>query len=280
MEEMVSTEIQENIEYSIVKGVEELKANDIKPAFTTIRVGKDGGSIAYEKSLVKLASKFGVQINCRILPESASTVDIISAMASVGTKQGLLLFQPLPKHIDVSYLKKYISDKIDIDCFGYRSIGLFYGGMERFLPCTAESVHLILNRYLLNMSGKHAVILGRSDVIGRPLAKLLLDRDMTVTVCHSKTKNLPTITKQADVLISAIGKPHFIISNMIKKGAAVIDVGTTYVDGKLQGDVDFDDVSTKAEYLTPVKNGVGSLTSLLLINNAMRVQSSLLEDLA
>ena len=175
---------------------------------------------------------------------------------------------PLPKHINEKKVVNYIHEDKDIDCLSIKSQGKLYMGDKGFLPCTPNSVVTLLKSLGIELSGKEAVVVGRSNIVGKPAAQLLLNENCTVTICHSRTKNLKEVCKRADILIAAIGKPKFIDDSFIKDGAIVIDVGTSSVDGKICGDVDFDKVIDKASFITPVPGGVGALTTTLLIKNA------------
>ena len=179
----------------------------------------------------------------------------------------LMLQLPLPNHIDEKKVVDMIEPSKDIDCLTYKSVGKLYLGEETFLPCTPNSVITLLKSKNIDLEGKRVTILGRSNIVGKPLLQLFLKENATVTICHSKTKNLKEVCKEADILVVAIGKPKFITSEYIKEGAIVIDVGTSSFEGKITGDVDFNDVSKKASFITPVPGGVGALTTTLLINN-------------
>ena len=178
-----------------------------------------------------------------------------------------MLQLPLPNHIDEKKVVDMIEPSKDIDCLTYKSVGKLYLGEETFLPCTPNSVITLLKSKNIDLEGKRVTILGRSNIVGKPLLQLFLKENATVTICHSKTKNLKEVCKEADILVVAIGKPKFITSEYIKEGAIVIDVGTSSFEGKITGDVDFNDVSKKASFITPVPGGVGALTTTLLINN-------------
>ena len=175
---------------------------------------------------------------------------------------------PLPKHIDEKTIVNRISPKKDIDCLNSISVGKLYLGEDGFIPCTPHSVITLLKSLNIDLCGKNAVVLGRSNIVGKPVAQLLLRENCTVTICHSRTKNLQEVCSKADILVVAIGKPKFLDASYVKEGAVVIDVGTSSFEGKITGDVDFDKVIDKASYVTPVPGGVGALTTTLLIKNA------------
>ena len=179
-----------------------------------------------------------------------------------------MLQVPLPKHIDEKKIVEAIDDKKDIDCLTSKSVGKMYLGEEGFIPCTPRSVLTLIKSLNIDITGKNCVVLGRSNIVGKPASQLLLKENATVTICHSKTKNLKEVCQNADILVVAIGKPKFLTDEFVKEGAIVIDVGTSSVNGKITGDVDFDNVIKKAGFLTPVPGGVGALTTTLLMKNA------------
>ncbi|WP_238882788.1 bifunctional methylenetetrahydrofolate dehydrogenase/methenyltetrahydrofolate cyclohydrolase [Clostridium sp. YIM B02551] len=241
------------------------------PKIASILVGNDGGSIYYQNAQEKVALSLGVNFD-KILLEENITEDFLIARINelnLDTEvQGIILQLPLPKHINEKRVTSVIDPDKDIDCLTNESMGRFYKGEKCFLPCTPNSVITLLRSLNMNLRGKNAVVIGRSDIVGKPVFQLLLNEDMTVTVCHSKTENLKEIAKTADVLVVAIGRPNFVDKDFVKKGAVVIDVGTSSFNGKITGDVKFDDVIEIAEYVTPVPGGVGALTTTLLIKNA------------
>ena len=183
---------------------------------------------------------------------------------------GIIIQLPLPKGIDEKEVVARISPKKDIDCLTFESQGKLYMGEDGFLPCTPNSVVTLIKSLGINLSGKEAVVIGRSNIVGKPVAQLLLKENATVTICHSRTKDLKEVCKRADILVVAIGKPKFLDETYVKEGAVVIDVGTSSFEGKITGDVDFDKVIDKASHLTPVPGGVGALTTTLLIKNACK----------
>ena len=196
--------------------------------------------------------------------------EIITKLADDKTVDGILIQLPLPKHLDERYLLSLIPDSKDVDGFSPNNLGLLAMNNPRTISCTPFGVMELLESTGVSLKGKHAVVIGRSNTVGKPMAMLLLNADCTVTICHSKTVNMAEITKQADILVVAIGKPKFVTEDMVKDGAIVIDVGINRVDGKLVGDVDFENVSKKASYITPVPGGVGPMTiSMLLYNTLM-----------
>ena len=183
---------------------------------------------------------------------------------------GILVQLPLPDHIDEEKVLLAIDPEKDVDGFHPTNVGKLAIGNALLTPCTPTGIIALLDYYKIDIAGKHAVVLGRSNIVGKPVAHLLLQRHATVTICHSKTKNLAEVTRQADILIAAVGRPHFVGSDMVKQGAVVIDVGINRVDGKLIGDVEFDPVAEKAAFITPVPGGVGPMTIALLMENTLK----------
>ena len=182
---------------------------------------------------------------------------------------GILVQLPLPKHIDEEVIMRYIDPMKDVDGFHPVNVDGLYTGKDCIKPCTPTGILKLLNKANVEIEGKHVVVLSRSNIVGLPVSKMLLDENATVTICHSKTKNLKEITSQADILIVAIGKPKFITSDMVKEGAVVIDVGVNRIDNKLVGDVDFDNVENKTSVITPVPGGVGPMTITCLLENTI-----------
>lgn len=241
------------------------------PKIASILVGNDGGSIYYLNSQEKVATSLGCKFEKILLEENILEEEIISLIHKLNNDssvQGIMLQVPLPRNLDEKKIISKISPSKDIDCLTFESQGKLYTGEKGFLPCTPNSVMTLLESLDISIEGKEVVVLGRSNIVGKPVAQLLLNKNATVTICHSKTSNLEEVCKRADILIVAIGRPKFIKSNYIKDGAVVIDVGTSSFEGKITGDVDFDDVINKASFVTPVPGGVGALTTTLLIKNA------------
>lgn len=265
-------EVALNIKENIKKFVEDRVSNGLcRPQIASILVGNDGGSIYYVNSQEKVALSLGLLFKKIILDESVTEkelLDLIEELNNDNSISGIMLQVPLPKHINEKKVVNKISPLKDIDCLSSESVGKLYLGEEGFIPCTPNSVITLLKSLNIELSGKNAVVIGRSNIVGKPAAQLLLNENCTVTICHSRTKNMKDITSKADIVVVAIGKPKFLDDTFIKEGAIVIDVGTSSVNGKITGDVDFDKVIDKAAYVTPVPGGVGALTTTLLINNA------------
>lgn len=241
------------------------------PSIKTILVGEDGGSLSYVKSQNNVCDKLGISYNCIHLDENTDQKDIMDVIENLNednSVDGIILQLPLPKKFNEKEITSKISYKKDIDGLTDKNMGRFYKGEKSFIPCTALGVIEMIKNTGLEIKGKHAVVIGRSNIVGKPAAQLLLNEDATVTICHSKTLNLKEICKTADILVAAIGRPGFVTSDFIKEGAVVIDVGTTMVDDKITGDVCFEEVINHAGYVTPVPGGTGLMTTTMLIKNA------------
>lgn len=243
------------------------------PCLAVILVGEDPASQTYVKNKIIGCEEVGMKsLSFRLPTESTNeeVAKIIKELAEDSTVDGILIQLPLPKQLDERYLLSLIPDSKDVDGFSPNNLGLLAMNNPRTVSCTPYGVMELLASTGVELSGKNAVVIGRSNTVGKPMAMLLLNANCTVTVCHSKTKNMAEITKQADILVVAIGKPKFVTQDMVKDGAIVIDVGINRVDGKLVGDVDFENVSKKASFITPVPGGVGPMTiSMLLYNTLM-----------
>ncbi|OSA97956.1 UNVERIFIED_ORG: bifunctional methylenetetrahydrofolate dehydrogenase/methenyltetrahydrofolate cyclohydrolase [Clostridium botulinum] len=265
-------EVALKIKEEIKTFVEERKNNKLRiPKIASILVGNDGGSIYYMSSQEKVANSLGVDFLKIILEENVTDDDVINEIHKLNDDvnvQGIMLQLPLPKHLNEKKIIKEISVKKDIDCLTFESQGKLYMGEKGFLPCTPNSVVTLIKSLNVDITGKEVVVLGRSNIVGKPVAQLLLNENATVTICHSKTKNLKEVCSKADILVVAIGKPKFIDEEYIKENAIVIDVGTSSFEGKITGDVNFDKVIDKASFVTPVPGGVGALTTTLLIKNS------------
>ncbi|OGJ57666.1 bifunctional 5,10-methylene-tetrahydrofolate dehydrogenase/5,10-methylene-tetrahydrofolate cyclohydrolase [Candidatus Peribacteria bacterium RIFCSPHIGHO2_01_FULL_55_13] len=255
------------------------KITKIDPKLVVVQVGDDPGSASYIKQKIKSCGEVGMRSEHRHLKADTTLSELLKTVAELNSDTdvtGFIVQLPLPDHLQdhVPEVIRAIDPKKDVDGFGAYNLGKVFLSkeFEHLPPATPAGIIMLLEHYKISVAGKHAVIVGRSNIVGKPLSVMLLNRDATVTVCHSKTKDLPAITKQADILIAAVGKPKMITADMVKKGAVVIDVGTSRVDGKLTGDVDFDAVSTIASAITPVPGGVGPMTVCSLIRNCVRAK--------
>lgn len=253
--------------------VAELKNKGIGVSLAVIIVGDDPASKVYVNNKKKACEKLGITSYEYVLPESTTQEDLMQTVKELNERadvNGILCQLPLPKHLDSNAVIDAIAPEKDVDCFSPTNVGLLNIGRGRLSPCTPAGIMDMLEYKNISVSGKHCVVIGRSNIVGKPMSALLLAADATVTVCHSKTQNLKEITKTADVLIAAVGRPKFVTADMVKDGAVVIDVGIHRTEsGKLCGDVDFDSVEPKASYITPVPGGVGPMTIARLMRNTV-----------
>ena len=253
--------------------VAELKNKGIGVSLAVIIVGDDPASKVYVNNKKKACEKLGITSYEYVLPESTTQEELMQTVKELNERadvNGILCQLPLPKHLDSNAVIDAIAPEKDVDCFSPTNVGPLNIGRGRLSPCTPAGIMDMLEYKNISVSGKHCVVIGRSNIVGKPMSALLLAADATVTVCHSKTQNLKEITKTADVLIAAVGRPKFVTADMVKDGAVVIDVGIHRTEsGKLCGDVDFDSVEPKASYITPVPGGVGPMTIARLMRNTV-----------
>ena len=262
----LSKEIKEELK-------EEIAGYKRKPCLSVVLVGEDPASVSYVRSKNKAAVEVGMDYRQIDLPEEASQEELLKVVDGLNEDEGvdgILVQLPLPKHLDEKEVLDHISWKKDVDGLHAVNAGKLYLGEEGFVPCTPQGIIELLKKMEVGFRGKHAVVIGRSKLVGLPVSKLLLNENCTVTICHSKTEDLAKITSQADILVVAIGKPRFITKEYVKEGAYVIDVGVNRVDGKLCGDVDFEDVKEKCAAITPVPKGVGPMTVTMLLKNTVK----------
>ena len=250
-----------------------LKKDGGVPCLAVVLVGDDPASKVYVRNKKRACEYCGIKSLEYILDKTASEqqlLDLIDVLNNEPTVHGILVQLPLPPHINEQKIINAISEQKDVDAFHPANVGRLMTGNPDFLPCTPAGVMEMLKKYNIETAGKDCVIIGRSNIVGKPMAMLMLSANSTVTICHSKTKNLKEKCLSADILIAAIGKPKFVTADMVKDGAVVIDVGINRTeDGKLCGDVDFDEVSKKASYITPVPGGVGPMTIATLMKNTL-----------
>lgn len=250
-----------------------LKKDGGVPCLAVVLVGDDPASKVYVRNKKRACEYCGIKSLEYILDKTASEqqlLDLIDVLNKEPTVHGILVQLPLPPHINEQKIINAISEHKDVDAFHPANVGRLMTGNPDFLPCTPAGVMEMLKKYNIETAGKDCVIIGRSNIVGKPMAMLMLMANSTVTICHSKTKNLKEKCLSADILIAAIGKPKFVTADMVKDGAVVIDVGINRTeDGKLCGDVDFDEVSKKASYITPVPGGVGPMTIATLMKNTL-----------
>lgn len=268
----LSKQIKEGIKVTIEGLIEE---NFRTPCLVTILVGDDPASKVYVANKEKACNEVGIKSEIIRVPEDTSE-EVLLRIIDICNKDneidGILVQLPLPKHIDADKVISAITPKKDVDGFHPENVAKLWLGQDCIKPCTPKGIIDLIESSDVDLTGKHVVVIGRSNIVGLPVAKMCLDKNATVTITHSKTENLASITKQADVLIVAIGKPKFITADMVQLGAVVIDVGINRVDGKLCGDVDFDSVfDEKTEYITPVPGGVGPMTICELLHNTLQL---------
>lgn len=243
------------------------------PGIAVILVGDDPASNIYVNMKEKACNEAGFLSIVKRLPDTSTTEEVLSFVHKFNNDDsvnGILVQLPLPKHIDEKKVLFAIDPAKDVDGFHPFNVGLLHLGEDALFPCTPYGVMKMLEEYNIDVSGKNAVVLGRSNIVGKPMAALLLRNNATVTICHSRTRDLQSVCAAADILVAAIGKPHFVTKDFVKNGAVVIDVGINRVEGKIVGDVKFDEVSDKASYITPVPGGVGPMTITMLMYNTMK----------
>lgn len=258
---------------NLKKEAEELRDKGIIPKLAVILVGNDKASQIYVRNKSKACEEVGIEYEEIILDESTEMETLLNIIDDLNNRKdinGILLQSPIPEHLDINEAFRRISPSKDVDGFNPISLGKLCLNQDTFVSCTPYGIMKILEAYNIDIRGKHAVIIGRSNIVGKPMSLCLLNKDATVTICHSKTKNLKEMTKQADILIAAIGKKQFVTADMVKEGAVVIDVGINRTEEGLFGDVDFENVKEKASSITPVPGGVGPMTVAMLMNNIIK----------
>lgn len=256
----------------IIERVNALKAKHVEPKLAIVRIGANPDDLSYERGAIKRAEMLGVTAQVYEYPADIENDAFLAAFKGINADpavHGILLFRPLPKHIDDAAVIAAFDPAKDIDGVTTGNMAAVYAGTQGFAPCTAESCMSILEHYNVDLKGKKVVIVGRSLVIGKPLAMMMMGKNATVTVCHSKTADLPGECRRADVLVAAIGRGKMIGADYVSEGTVVVDVGINFVDGKMCGDVDFDAVQDKASAITPVPGGVGAMTTSILIRNVV-----------
>ena len=265
---LISKEIRKNIK----KDIDALKVKNIIPGLAIILVGNDPASEIYVLKKIKACDELGINTLLYRFKEDNNEREVIELIKDLNCDDqihGILVQSPLPSSFDEDKIISYVEKEKDVDGFGTFNLGALLSNQEKIVAATPLGILKMLEYEKIDIERKHVVVVGASLIVGRPMATLLLNRGATVTIAHSKTKNLKEITKQADILIVAIGQAKFITDEYVKDGVVVIDVGTNRVDGKLYGDVDFDKVSKKASYITPVPGGVGPMTITMLISNVV-----------
>ncbi|MFH1849178.1 MAG: bifunctional methylenetetrahydrofolate dehydrogenase/methenyltetrahydrofolate cyclohydrolase FolD [archaeon] len=249
---------------------------DVKPGLSVVQVGTNPASAVYVRLKQKACDEVGIISKKYELDEKTSQEELLALVRRLNADKsvhGILVQLPLPGHINETDVINAISIEKDVDGFHPINAGKLLSGDQCLVPCTPRGIIRLIESTGENIEGKRAVVVGRSNIVGKPVAFLLLDKNATVTICHSRTQNLGEITREADILIAAVGRPRMIGADMIKPGAVVIDVGTTNVDGKLVGDVDFESAKEVAGYITPVPGGVGPMTIAMLLDNTLQAFS-------
>ena len=250
--------------------------NGVTPRLAAVLVGENPASEVYVRNKRKACERAGMESDLLRLPSDVSTDDVLALVHKLNHADevhGILVQLPLPPQVDATRVLDAVHPLKDVDAFHPENVGRIVQGRPRFLPCTPQGIHELLLRRSVRIAGRHVVVVGRSEIVGKPIANMLVQRDpkadATVTVCHSRTHDLPAVTRQADILIVAIGQPRFVTAEMVKPGAVVIDVGINRLPEGLAGDVDFDTVKEVAGMITPVPGGVGPLTVAMLMRNTL-----------
>lgn len=272
---VVAKEIKEQMKSKLT----ELEENGKYPTLGIIRLGNNPGDISYEKSIIKACDAIGIKSNVYEEEASLDTNGLIELMDKLNNDaniSGILLFRPLPKHIDEEAIRNAINPEKDVDCMHPLNLEkIFEGDLKGFSPCTPKAAMEILLFNNIELEGKNVVVINRSMVVGKPLAMMLLEENATVTICHSRTKDLEEITKRADIVVTALGKPKFFDKKYFNENSIVIDVGVGIdSEGKLSGDVDYDNVFDLVKMITPVPGGVGSVTTTILLNQVVHAASN------
>ena len=259
-----------------------IKKNKLIPKLAVVIIGEDPASLFYVKMINRACEKVSIGFEKYHLSENTSEKELLKLIEDLNRDKkvsGIIVQVPLPKHINQERVQEAVSPSKDVDCFNPINMGKLALGKPEFLPCTPYAVYELIKKENIIIPGRHTVIVGRSNIVGKPLALILLQKEpyanATLTVCHSRTKDLAYYTRQADVLIVAVGIPEIIKENMVKEGAVVIDVGTNEVEGKLVGDVAYEEVLDKVSVITPVPGGVGPITNIMLMKNTLEAAKKL-----
>ena len=256
---------------------DELKERGIKPKLAVVMVGDDKASQVYVRNKSKVCDEIGIEFEEHLLAENIEQkvlIEVLEKLNKDNNVHGILLQSPIPAHLDINEAFRTIAPEKDVDGFNPVNVGKLCLNQDTFVSCTPYGIMKMFEAYNIDLTGKNVTIIGRSNIVGKPLIQCCLNKNATVTVCHSKTKDLKQHTQNADIVIAAIGKSKFVTSDMIKQGAVIIDVGINRSDdGTLTGDVDYEEVYNKASYITPVPGGVGPMTIAMLMNNVIKACS-------
>ncbi len=288
---ILGKEVSEEIYGELRQRIEALKARGVTPGLAVVLVGEDPASQVYVRKKGEMCEELGMKSLTVLMPEETTQEELLSKVAELNADpsiHGFLVQLPLPDHIDEEAVINAIDPSKDVDCFHPSNVGRMLIGNPDFLPATPAGVQQMLVRSGVETAGKYVVVVGRSNIVGKPMAAMMVQKgagaDSTVTVVHSRTRNLAEVTRSADILIVAIGRPRFVTADMVKDGAVVIDVGTNRIadlthpkGSRLVGDVDFEAVKEKASYITPVPGGVGPMTICMLMANAVRAAERVVE---
>ena len=279
MEMRDGKELAKKVRANLKKEVDILKEQGIKPKLAVIVVGNDKAYSVYVRNKSKACNEVGIEFEEFLKGDDITQEELLQLIQQLNERKdihGILLQSPIPQHLDIREAFNLIDYRKDVDGFNPINVGKLSLCEDTFISCTPNGVMRMLEEYNISIEGKRAVIIGRSNIVGKPLIQCLLNKNATVTVCHSKTKDIEEITKGADILIAALGKPKFVTEDMVKSGAVVIDVGINRNDeGKIIGDVDFENVSKIASYITPVPGGVGPMTIAMLMKNVIKAAKGL-----
>ena len=274
-------ELSNSLRERMTEEIAELKKRDVSPQLTVVLVGDNPASRSYVRGKEKACNSVGMDSNLIELSESTSQEKLLELILELNNDpgvHGILVQLPLPDHINEDVVIETITPEKDVDGFHPINIGRMMAEKDTFLPCTPFGILTMLKEKNITIEGKHAVVLGRSRIVGKPVGQLLLNENATVTYCHSRTHNLKEVTQQADILIVAVGKQEYITGDFVKEGATVIDVGINRKeDGSLTGDVDFESAKERASYITPVPRGVGPMTITMLLQNTIKAARQLNE---
>jgi methylenetetrahydrofolate dehydrogenase (NADP+)/methenyltetrahydrofolate cyclohydrolase len=267
-------EVADSIKIEMQNNITKLKSEGREPLLAIIRLGSNAGDVSYEKSILKACDTAGIATRVVERETSMTTEELADLMKELNEDEkvsGILMFRPLPKHIDEEVIRNSISPSKDVDCMHPLNLEkIFEGRMDGFAPCTPKAAMEILLFNLDELEGKNVVVVNRSMVVGKPLVMMLLEKNATVTVCHSRTKDLKGICSKADVVVTALGKAKYFTEDFFNENSVVIDVGVSMTaEGKLSGDVDYENVEPKVEMITPVPGGVGSVTTTILLNQVV-----------
>lgn len=270
-----------NIRESLKSEVQEIKDKGVIPNLAVILVGEDKPSQIYVKNKSKACLEIGIKYEEFLLDSNTTMEQLLSLIDTLNEREdihGILLQSPMPKHLNIDEAFERISPKKDVDGFNPVNVGKLCLKQDGFVSCTPAGIMKMFEKYNISLEGKNAVVLGRSNIVGKPMSLCLLNKDSTVTICHSKTQNLSEITKNADIIVVALGKPKFLTKDMVKEGAVVIDVGINRTENGIVGDVDFESVKEIVSYITPVPGGVGPMTIAMLMQNVVKAAENTLEN--